>query len=223
MPGRSESRSGFSSETSHERHRSPHVAQADLGGAGRRRFAWTDAEAADRRSSTPRRRARRRRAPRVRRSSRSSSPRTSTRRCGVLVDLIIPKDERSGSATDAGVPEFMDFMMIDQPTRQIAMRGGLAWIDRECLNRFDKPFVTSTAAQQTALLDDIAWPQEAVRASCRTASPSSPASATSRRADSGRPRSGIDGSCSTWGTPCVAEWKGCPEEVLKKLGLTPPA
>src|SRR5438093_789743 len=34
---------------------------------------------------------------------------------GILVDLIIPRDDRSGSATDAGVPEFMDFMMIDQP------------------------------------------------------------------------------------------------------------
>ena len=33
----------------------------------------------------------------------------------VLVDLIIPKDERSGSATDAGVPEFMDFMLGDDP------------------------------------------------------------------------------------------------------------
>src|SRR5919109_258762 len=58
----------------------------------------------------------------------------------VLVDLIIPKDERSGSATDAGVPEFMDFMMIDQPERQTAMRGGLAWIDLECVTRFDKAF-----------------------------------------------------------------------------------
>jgi len=48
----------------------------------------------------------------------------------LLVDLIIPKDERSGSATDAGVPEFMDFMMIDQPRRQVAMRGGLALLDR---------------------------------------------------------------------------------------------
>ena len=43
----------------------------------------------------------------------------------VLVDLIIPRDERSGSATDAGVPEFMDFMMVDQPRRKVAMRGGL--------------------------------------------------------------------------------------------------
>src|SRR6185436_3962270 len=48
----------------------------------------------------------------------------------VLVDLIIPRDERSGSATDAGVPAFMDFMMIDQPRRQVAMRGGLALVDR---------------------------------------------------------------------------------------------
>ena len=53
----------------------------------------------------------------------------------VLVDLIIPKDERSGSATEAGVPEFMDFMMVDQPRRQTAMRGGLAIIDRLCEER----------------------------------------------------------------------------------------
>ena len=57
----------------------------------------------------------------------------------VLVDMIIPKDERSGSATDAGVPEFMDYLMND-PTdtdlqrerRQTAMRGGLAWINSVC-------------------------------------------------------------------------------------------
>src|SRR6188768_122638 len=59
----------------------------------------------------------------------------------VLVDLIMPKDERSGSATDAGVPEFMDFMMTDQDSRQTAMRGGLAWLDRECVTRFDKDFL----------------------------------------------------------------------------------
>src|SRR5258706_13629371 len=53
----------------------------------------------------------------------------------ILVDLIIPRDERSGSATDAGVPQFMDFMMIDQPRRQVAMRGGLALIDRLTTDR----------------------------------------------------------------------------------------
>ena len=60
---------------------------------------------------------------------------------GVLVDLIIPRDERSGSATDAGVPEFMDFMMIDQPRRQIAMRGGLALVDRLARDRLGKRFL----------------------------------------------------------------------------------
>ena len=58
----------------------------------------------------------------------------------VLVDLIIPADERSGSATDAGVPEFMDFMMVDQPALQQPMRGGLAWLDHQCQKRFGQPF-----------------------------------------------------------------------------------
>src|SRR5207247_2439932 len=64
----------------------------------------------------------------------------------VLADLIIPRDERSGSASDAGVPEFMDFMMIDQPLRQTAMRGGLAFIDHLCDARFDKAFLDCTDA-----------------------------------------------------------------------------
>ena len=79
---------------------------------------------------------------------------------GVLVDLIIPKDERSGSATEAGVPEFMDFMMIDQPQRQTAMRGGLALIDHLCEERFDnKPFVACSDEQRHQILDR-AWQVE---------------------------------------------------------------
>jgi gluconate 2-dehydrogenase gamma chain len=76
---------------------------------------------------------------------------------GVLVDLIIPRDERSGSATDAGVPEFMDFMMLDQPQRKVAMRGGLALIDRLATERTGKRFLDSTDAQRRALLDEIAY------------------------------------------------------------------
>src|SRR5580765_6115148 len=76
---------------------------------------------------------------------------------GVLVDLIIPKDERSGSATDAGVPAFMDFMMIDQPRRQIAMRGGLAMIDRLSVERCGKRFTAASDAQRRQLLDEIAY------------------------------------------------------------------
>ena len=79
----------------------------------------------------------------------------------LLVDLIIPKDERSGSATEAGVPQFMDFMMTDQPARQTAMRGGLAWLDRECVSRFEKDLLTCTRPQRAQVLDDIGWPGKA--------------------------------------------------------------
>src|SRR5436190_53133 len=75
----------------------------------------------------------------------------------VLVDLIIPKDERSGGATDAGVPEFMDFMLIDQPRRQVAMRGGLALIDRMCEELFAKRFVACSDEQRRHILDQIAY------------------------------------------------------------------
>jgi Gluconate 2-dehydrogenase subunit 3 len=82
-----------------------------------------------------------------------------------LADLIIPKDERSGSASDAGVPQFIDFSMsdtlADQPDRLTAMRGGLKWLDAECLKRFNTPFVKSTEAQRTEVLDAIAWPKKA--------------------------------------------------------------
>jgi hypothetical protein len=137
---------------------------------------------------------------------------------GILVDLIIPKDERSGSATDVGVPEFMDFMMIDNPGRQTAMRGGLAWIDRECLKRWDKPFVDCAAAERTALLDDIAWPQKvkpgmlagtAFFASFRDLTASGFWTTKAGFAD-----------LQYMGNTFVPEWKGCPEEQLKKLGVS---
>jgi hypothetical protein len=82
----------------------------------------------------------------------------------VLVDMIIPKDERSGSATDAGVPEFMDHIMND-PTdtdilrerRQTAMRGGLAWINSLANRRFGKSFVDCTDAERAQILDAVAY------------------------------------------------------------------
>lgn len=79
----------------------------------------------------------------------------------VLANIIIPKDERSGSATDAGVPEFIDFMMTDRPDGQVPMRGGLRWLDAESNSRFGKTFIEVTDAQRTALVDDIAYPRKA--------------------------------------------------------------
>ena len=82
----------------------------------------------------------------------------------MLVDIIIPADERSGSATEAKVPEYMDFLMADKDasdSSKIAMRGGLGWLNFESLERFGKTFVNVTDAQRRQILDDIAWPKKA--------------------------------------------------------------
>lgn len=76
----------------------------------------------------------------------------------VLADLIIPKDEHSGSASDAKVPEFIEFIVKDIPSHKLPMRGGLKWIDIYCLNHYGNPFIKCSAKQQTELLDQIAYP-----------------------------------------------------------------
>lgn len=79
----------------------------------------------------------------------------------VLGDLIIPADERSGSASDAGTPAFIEFMMKDQPQHQVGMRGGLRWLDTRCSQRFGSNFVGCSEAQQKEILDRIAYPEQA--------------------------------------------------------------
>jgi len=135
----------------------------------------------------------------------------------VLVDIIIPKDERSGSATEAGVPVFMDFLLDDQPNRQTAMRGGLAWIDLECQDRYDKRFLECTADERTAVLDDIAWPQKAKPEFAHgVAFFNSFRDLTASGFWSSK--MGVE-DLQYMGNVMVAEWKGCPPDALKKLGL----
>ena len=137
----------------------------------------------------------------------------------MLADIIIPKDDRSGSATDAGVPEFMDFMMIDTPARQSAMRGGLAWLDRECNKRFDKTFVAATDGQRKEILDEISWP--------RRAKPEVAAGVAFFNSFRDLTASGFFSSkigvqdLQYMGNTFVPKFTGCPEPVLKKLGLMP--
>ena len=76
----------------------------------------------------------------------------------VLADIIIPKDEKSGSASDAGVPAFIEFIVKDMPDHQVPMRGGLRWLDVPCLKRYDKSFVDCSKEQQLQLIDEIAYP-----------------------------------------------------------------
>jgi|GEM_PF-142675 len=135
-----------------------------------------------------------------------------------LADMIIPRDERSGSATDAGVPEFMDFMMTDRPANQLPMRGGLAWLDAECRRRWQKSFVACAPAERVALLGDIAWPARAAPEM------SQGASFFNRFRDltaSGffSSRMGVKDLRYT-GNAAVPVWKGCPDEALARLGVS---
>ncbi|MBU1823026.1 MAG: gluconate 2-dehydrogenase subunit 3 family protein [Bacteroidetes bacterium] len=79
----------------------------------------------------------------------------------VLSDIIIPADEKSGSASQSGVPDFIEFMVKDQPNWQTPFRGGLSWLDLESRKRFDKVFTSLSKEQQLKIVDDIAYPQKA--------------------------------------------------------------
>jgi gluconate 2-dehydrogenase subunit 3-like protein len=137
---------------------------------------------------------------------------------GVLVDLIIPRDERSGSASEAGVPPFMDFMMIDQPQRQIAMRGGLALIDRLSVARLGKRFTALTDAQRRSVLDEIAYTTNhdpGLRHAVAFFSSFRDLTASGFWST----KMGIQ-DLQYKGNTFVAEWEGCPDAALKKLGVS---
>ena len=143
---------------------------------------------------------------------------------GVLVDLIIPRDDRSGSATEAGVPEFMDFMMIDQPRRQVAMRGGLALVDRLAVSRFGKNIVGATDAQRRQLLDDIAY--RAVERESSTERPTVAQAVAFFASFRDLTATGFFTSkmgmadVQYRGNTFVSEWTGCPDAALQKLGVS---
>lgn len=136
----------------------------------------------------------------------------------VLSDLVIPRDERSGGATDAGVPEFMDFILRERDSMQVWMRTGLAWLGEESRRRHSNVFAAATHAQQTAILDDIAWPKKA-RAEMKDG-----VTFFSRFRDltsSGfwSSRVGVR-DLRYIGNTALASWPGCPPAALKKLGVS---
>lgn len=139
-----------------------------------------------------------------------------------LADIVIPKDERSGSATDAKAPEFMDFMIVDayasSEANRVAMRGGLAWLDTEMRSRFGTNFISSTDANRRAVLDDIAYPAR-VKPEYRRGA-----------AWFGRFRSSVGAAFFSsqmgWqdlrymGNVFNPNWNGCPKAATDKLGVS---
>ncbi len=79
----------------------------------------------------------------------------------MLADIIIPADDVSGSASDAGVPDFISFIVKDMPYHQLPMRGGLKWLDVHCLRQYGKAFVDCSDEQQVEVVDQIAYPASA--------------------------------------------------------------
>jgi len=79
----------------------------------------------------------------------------------VLGDIIIPKDDHSGSASDAKVPDFIEFIVKDMPDHQVPMRGGIRWLDMQCLKRYNNSFKDCDSKQQLEMVDEIAYPAKA--------------------------------------------------------------
>ena len=140
----------------------------------------------------------------------------------LLADLVIPADERSGGASEAGVPAYIDFSLreVEEETMRLAMRGGLAWLDAECGRRFGRTFVDAAPAQRIAILEDIAWPARAAPALANGAaffSDFRDLVATAFWSS----RVGVR-DLQYQGNVPLPEWTGCPDAALRKLGVSYP-
>jgi gluconate 2-dehydrogenase gamma chain len=140
----------------------------------------------------------------------------------LLADLVIPADERSVGASEAGVPAYIDFALreVEEETMRLAMRGGLAWLDAESGKRFGRMFVDAAPAQRIAILDDIAWPARVGPALANGAaffSDFRDLVATAFWSS----RIGV-GDLQYQGNVALPEWIGCPDAALRKLGVSYP-
>jgi hypothetical protein len=77
-----------------------------------------------------------------------------------LAELIIPSDATPG-AKEAGVAEFIDFMVASDPEAQYPFRMGLAWMNAHAERTFGKRFVELTPEQQNSLLEPLAFKDKA--------------------------------------------------------------
>jgi hypothetical protein len=139
----------------------------------------------------------------------------------VLADDIIPADERSGSATDAKVPEFIDYnLSTDDATAEMRTqwRGGLRWLDAESRRRFGVAYAAATPAKRHQILDDIAWADRA--------RPEMRYGATFFSQFRDMVAAGFFSSAAGFkdlqyiGNTFNPSWNGCPEAALQKLGVS---
>lgn len=79
----------------------------------------------------------------------------------VLADIIIPKDDKSPSASEVGVPEFIEFIVKDLPDHKLPMRGGLKWLDIYSQKKYKNVFINLKPEEQIAIVDELAYPSKA--------------------------------------------------------------
>jgi len=82
-----------------------------------------------------------------------------------LCQTIIPPDQtgdvQTGGAIEAGAPEFIDLITSENKDYQLALGGGLMWLDTTCTDRYAKLYLDCTADQQKEILDQIAYSKNA--------------------------------------------------------------
>jgi hypothetical protein len=137
----------------------------------------------------------------------------------VLSDLIIPADERSGSATQANVPEVIDdWMNVRGGSEATEIIGGMRWLDLQCNRRYNHDLIDCTVDQQHEILDRIAYPGKAAAEDSQAV------------AFFNRLRDLVVGSfysskigvkdIAYVGNRMVPEWNGCPDAVISRLGVS---
>ncbi|HSY31365.1 MAG TPA: gluconate 2-dehydrogenase subunit 3 family protein [Verrucomicrobiae bacterium] len=78
-----------------------------------------------------------------------------------LCETIIPKDEKSAGAIEAGAPEFIDLLTSENEKYRLRLGGGLYWLDGFCSDRYNATYLDCTPEQKKSVLDLIAFRKNA--------------------------------------------------------------
>lgn len=78
-----------------------------------------------------------------------------------LCQTIIPSDDEAKGALEAGAPEFIDLITSENKEYQVALGGGLMWLDSTCIDRYGSVYLDCTQQQQKEILDLIAYRKNA--------------------------------------------------------------
>ena len=76
----------------------------------------------------------------------------------VLCDIILPSDHANGGALDAGLPDFVEFIVKDRENLKLPVRVGIAWLDSYAVNEFGADFINIDEHRRLEICDRIAWP-----------------------------------------------------------------